>query len=189
LIFSERGQFRYDEENLLFRLGLSRGAIHLQSPSGTPGPTRVISFDKLDYAFDVRRLITSLADAVRPRQMSALELRDVVHQVRSGGDLSGLDERDPLEYELEIHRRLALPFAPLLFALLAIPLGLGKAARTRSRGAVISMVLAFAYYGLFTQARFLALDGLLDASWALWLPNVVFAILAIGLMIRVRHWI
>ena len=129
----------------------------------------------------------SLTDAVRPRQMSSSELREVVQSVRSGGDLSSFDERDPLESEIEIHRRYALPMAPVLFALIAIPLGLGNAARTRSRGAIISLALAFAYYSLFTQARFLALDHWIDPRFALWLPNIVFAIFAVLLVFRARH--
>jgi lipopolysaccharide export system permease protein len=187
VIFSERGRFTYDEENQLFRLGLRDGSLLLDSDVADPSRAQTISFETLDYAFDVRSLISSLTDAVRPRQMSFAELEDVVQRTRAGGDLGALHQRDPIEYELEIHRRYALPLAPIAFALIAVPLGLGRAARTRSRGAAISLLLAFAYYGLFTQARFLALEGWLVAGTALWIPNLVFAVLAALLALGSRH--
>jgi lipopolysaccharide export system permease protein len=187
VIFSESGRFSYDEENQLFRLGLSDGALHLDSDSDHPQNARTLSFDSLEYAFDVRSLISSLAAAVRPRQMSLEELEDVVRRVQRGGTLDGLHERDPIEYELEIHRRYALPLAPIVFALIAVPLGLDRVARTRSRGALISLLLAFGYYGLFTQARFLAIEGWLVADTALLIPNLVFAAGAGVLALRARN--
>jgi lipopolysaccharide export system permease protein len=189
VIFSESGRFSYDEDQQLFQLGLRDGAIHLDSDKAHPSRAQTISFETLEYAFDVRSLISSLTAAVRPRQMTYAELDDVVRRARGGSDLGELHQRDPIEYELEIHRRYALPLAPIAFALIAIPLGLGRAARSRSRGALVSLLLAFAYYGLYSQARFLALDGRLAASLALWVPNLVFAVMAAVLAIRTRHLI
>jgi len=187
MIFSERGRFSYNEANQTFELGLREGAIHLESRSKHPERVKTISFETLDYSFDVSDLISSLTAAVRPRQMTFDELEDVVLRAREGSDLGDLHQRDPIEYELEIHRRYALPAAPIVFALIAVPLGLGRAARTRSRGAVVSLSLAFAYYGLFTQARFLALEGWVSASYALWLPNIAFLVMAWLLAMRVRR--
>lgn len=189
VIFSERGRFAYDEEKQLFRLGLRNGTLHLDSAESRAAAAQSISFEHLEYEFDVRDLIASLGAAVRPRQMSSAELEEVVRRTREGGDLGELHERDPIEYELEIHRRYALPLAPIVFALIAVPLGLRRAARSRSRGALISLLLAFAYYGLFSQARFLALEGWLVANTALWIPNLIFAAGAGVLMLRSRHLI
>ncbi|MCP4040291.1 MAG: YjgP/YjgQ family permease [bacterium] len=186
VIFSERGRFAYDEDEHVFRLGLLDGSLHLDPDPAHPLRSQTISFDGLDYAFDVRSLIESLTAAVRPRQMTFDELDAVVERARTGGELTNLHQRDPIEYELEIHRRYALPLAPIAFALVAVPLALGSATRTRSRGALASLTLGFAYYGLFSQARFLALDGWLVASAALWIPNLAFAVIATVLMLRAR---
>lgn len=187
VIFSERGSFAYDEAEYVFRLGLEDGSLHLDPDPDHPTRTRTIAFEALDYAFDVKHLIESLTAAVRPRQMSFEELREVVDHARSGGSLKNLHQKDPIEYELEIHRRYALPLAPVAFALVAVPLALGPLTRTRSRGALASLALGFAYYGLFSQARFLALDGWMASNLALWLPNAAFAALAVHLMWRVRR--
>jgi lipopolysaccharide export system permease protein len=187
VIFSERGRFSYDDVRQTFTLGLEDGALHLDADPNVPERVRTIAFEALDYSFDVSALIPTLTAAVRPRQMTFDELEDVVRRAREGSDLGDLHQRDPIEYELEIHRRYALPMAPMAFALIAVPLGLRRAARTRSRGALISLILAFAYYGLFSQARFLALDGGVAAHYALWIPNLVFGVIAVLLALRVRH--
>jgi lipopolysaccharide export system permease protein len=187
VIFSERGRFSYDEVRQTFTLGLRDGALHLDPDPKYPERVRTISFESLDYSFDVTQLISTLNAAVRPRQMTFGELETVVPRAKDGSNLGDLHQRDPIEYELEMHRRYALPAAPMAFALIAVPLGLGRATRTRSRGALISLTLAFAYYGLFSQARFLALDGWISANYALWIPNLVFCVIAALLALRVRH--
>ena len=187
VIFSESGRFSYDEDNQLFKLGLEDGTIHLEQAALRAAQAQTISFDSLDYAFDVRSLMSSLSAAVRPRQMSFAELDDVVRRAREGSNLDELHQHDPIEYELEMHRRYALPLAPIAFALIAVPLVLGGAASSRSRGALVSTSLALGYYGLFSQARFLALDGWVAASLALWIPNLVFLVVAIMLALRRRY--
>ena len=49
----------------------------------------------------------------------------------AGDPLTDLRERAPVEYALQLHRRSVLPFAPILFALVAVPLG-----PHRARGAL-----------------------------------------------------
>lgn len=187
VIFSESGRFSYDQDKQLFKLGLRDGTIHLEQKETQPIRAQIISFESLDYAFDVRDLMTSLTAAVRPRQMSIAELENVVRRARAGSSLGDLHQRDPIEYELEMHRRFALPLAPVVFALIAVPMALGGVASSRSRGALISLTLAFAYYGLFSQARFLALGGWVGANLALWIPNMVFLVVAVALAIRTRY--
>jgi lipopolysaccharide export system permease protein len=197
VIFAEKGRFEFDEAHALFRIGLESGAIHLSSPArggarsdeaiASPDRESRISFDRLDYALDVRRLITSLGFAKRPRQMSFDALDAVVARARAGGELTSLDQKNPVEYELEIHRRYALPFAPLLFAALAVPLGLGRLGGTPMRGVLIGLVLAMGYYGLYSEFRLLAREGWIAPAVALWLPNFLFTLVAVLLSIRAER--
>jgi len=196
VIFAEKGLVEFDEDLALFRIGLENGAIHISPPargapggnaSASSGRARQISFDHLDYALDVRKLMRSLELAKRPRQMSFEELDAVVARARAGGQLVSLDQKNPVEYELEIQRRFALPIAPLLFAALAVPLGLGRLGGTPTRGVLIGLVLAMGYYGLFSEFRLLARGGWIAPAIALWVPNLVFALLAILLSLRARR--
>ncbi len=185
-IFAERGLFSYDEDKLLFRLHLAEGTVHLDPPPDDVVRSHRISFDELDYEFDVKALIDYLQAAVRPRQMRSDELIDVVDRAREGRPLGLLDQHNPVEYELELHRRFAMPFAPILFALMAVPIGLSRAGGSSLRGILVSLLLAFFYYGLFSQARLLAIEGWVAPALSLWLPNGVFLMLGIGLVIYAR---
>ncbi len=186
IIFAEAGHFDLDEDAGLVKLGLSKGAIHLLGEATDSDTSNRISFDELEYDLDVGPLLRRLGAAVRPRQMSSAELRDVLRRVNSGANLKSLDQKKPIEYELELHRRYAFPLAPLLFGLVAVPLGVGRAAGNRSRGALWSLLIAFSYYALTLQARFFAREGWMPVWFAFWLPNLVFAGFAMLLVRRSR---
>jgi lipopolysaccharide export system permease protein len=183
-VFAERGRFVFDEEEAVFRLGLEQGAIHLRKGGDEAGDAQRISFDSLEYTFDVSTLIGGLEAAVRPRQMSSAEIRDVLRRVEEGRVLDGLDQQNPVAYELELYRRYTLPLAPVLFAMLAVPLGLGRAGSSRASSAIAGLLLAFGYYSLISVSSLLAENGWMAAAIASWLPNGVF--LSIGAILIQR---
>jgi lipopolysaccharide export LptBFGC system permease protein LptF len=47
--------------------------------------------------------------------------------------------------------------------------------------------LVFAYYLLLSFGSFLADNGALPASLAIWLPNLAFAVIAVPLLYRARR--
>jgi lipopolysaccharide export system permease protein len=98
-----------------------------------------------------------------------------------------LPEKRPEAYQTQIHRRYAIPFAPVVFALLAVPLGLRRVRGARSAGALVCVALAFAYYALLSTAEFLGEETWVPPFLALWLPNVVFLAVAIPLLHRARR--
>ena len=86
--------------------------------------------------------------------------------------------------EVEFHRRLAMPFAALAFALIAFPLGLRTRRGGRSMGLVISAVLMLAYYMLFIGGTRVAEDAQMSPFAGTWGANLVFALLGIVLLWR-----
>ena len=87
-----------------------------------------------------------------------------------------------LEARIELHQRLALPFACMLLALTGIPLGVASRRSGKSSAYVLTVALAFLYdMGLITAIHF-GRQGTVPAGFAMWMPNLVFAILGIGLL-------
>lgn len=84
----------------------------------------------------------------------------------------------------EWHKRLALPFACLALGLIAAPLSLQAGSASRLSGVVLGLLLFLLYYVLLTGAETMAEVGLWPAALAIWLPNVLFAVLASVLWVR-----
>lgn len=85
-------------------------------------------------------------------------------------------------YLTEFHRRLALPTACLVLALVGIPLGLSSHKGGKSTGFVLTLILVFLYYLLFLTGISMARQGRLGVGAAVWLGNLVF-LLAGGLLL------
>jgi lipopolysaccharide export system permease protein len=186
-LFAETGQLRFEGETETIRLRLERGEIHLEPKTEEEDVYHRIFFDSIDYTLDVSSLLRGGAAPERPKQMELYELRAVVARGRAGEELLELHDKDPIAYELEIHRRFALPVAPLLFSLAAVPLGLLRGRSSRAWGLLLGLITAFGYYALMTFSQFLAKQQLLAPVASLWLPNLLFAGLAVHMIARARN--
>lgn len=90
------------------------------------------------------------------------------------------------EARVELHQRVALPVACMVFALVGVPLGLSSRRRGKSPAVVLTVGLAFLYYvGLITSVS-VAQQGTLPVEFSMWIPNLVFALLAAVLLVRME---
>ena len=185
-IFADRGRFHFDEETAQIELELLDGDLHLRPPDAGPRHYERIRFDSFSYRMDVGYLLGAEYGPVRPKQMNVAELRAVLTRAEAGDPLRELDQRNPLEYELEIHRRRSLPLAPLLFAGIGVPISVASEHRGRSLGLLLVLAAAFGYYALGSLSESMARAGWLAAAGASWLPNGAFALLAGALTLRER---
>ncbi|HEV8412987.1 MAG TPA: LptF/LptG family permease [Bryobacteraceae bacterium] len=96
------------------------------------------------------------------------------------------DRERTLEARIELHERLALPFACILLALTGIPLGVGSRRSGKSSAYVLTVALAFLYdMGLVAAIHF-GREGTIPAGFAMWTPNLVFAVLGFSLLARLE---
>lgn len=84
-----------------------------------------------------------------------------------------------LKLTAELQSRFAFPFASLVFAVVAVPLGIQNRRSGKSAGFSVSIGILLTYYVLLSFLRTLAERGTLPAGLALWLPNMI--LLAAGL--------
>ena len=97
---------------------------------------------------------------------------------------------DPVKarwYAIEYHRRLALPTACLVLALVGIPLGLSARRGGKATGFVLAIVLVFVYYFISLAGIALARQGKAPPSIAVWMANIVFFVLGAVLLVRVNR--
>lgn len=101
---------------------------------------------------------------------------------------------ESVDAQVELHTRLALPVACLVLALIGVPLGVSSRKGGKSGAYVLTVAVALAYWTSQLSLVNLARQGTLPASVALWLPNVVLAVIAAALLARLeragdRDWV
>ena len=119
---------------------------------------------------------------VRPTlEMMTPELLRYMHSKTKGS-------ADWIDAALEMHRRLALPVACIMLAMVGIPLGTSSRRGGRSSGYVWAIFLCFCCYYM----AFIALTNAARTSHSLspmvasWLPNAVFGLAGIILIVRME---
>ncbi len=88
----------------------------------------------------------------------------------------GLSRDEYTESAIELHQRFALPFACLLFGMVAIPLGVSSRKGGKSAAFISTVLLAFVYWLGYLTLVGLAKNGKLPVPVAVWTPDALFAI-------------
>ncbi len=111
-------------------------------------------------------------------EMGIGELLSRVAQARANGQRAS-------EYLVEIHLKLALPLAAVIFVLLAGSLSLAFLPRSRAVGIVLGLLLVAVYQGVLWWTQTLGRRHAMDPALAAWLPNILFGGLGLLLFLRV----
>ena len=77
---------------------------------------------------------------------------------------------------VEMHKKMAIPVACLLFGLVGPPLGIRIRRGGRAASLVISIGFALGYYVLIVAGEGLGTRGMLPPAWAMWLPNAILGV-------------
>jgi lipopolysaccharide export system permease protein len=186
-LFAERGRFHFDDARSEIQIELWNGDIHLDPAQAEPRRSARIHFDEFSVAVDVSHILGGEFGPVRPKQMTYDELETVLERARAGDPLAELDQKNPVEYELEIERRRTLPFAPLLFAGFGVPIALASEQRGRNFALPIALAAAFGYFALGSVAESIVQQRWLPAATASWIPNGVVLVAGLFLTHAVRN--
>ncbi len=84
---------------------------------------------------------------------------------------------------IEAQRRIALAFSPIVFILVGLPLAITTRRAQRSVGFGLSTFVFIGYYLFLIVGQGLAQKEVLPAALALWLGNLFFSVLGIGLLL------
>ncbi|MDZ7795592.1 MAG: LptF/LptG family permease [Candidatus Marinimicrobia bacterium] len=116
--------------------------------------------------------------AVRKRLQ---ELENTKRHVRSYRDMSRRYLQAESKYLVEIHKKIAMPFAAIIFVLIGAPLGMIVRRGGLGMSGGISLVFFLIYWGILMTGERLA-DRLLMSPWlAMWGANIIFTF--IGLLL------
>ncbi len=161
-IFAGDGIIAGAEGGQALLLSLHNGSIHIK---GTGGLYRLVHFG--EYSMTVGEKGNGTGISRNEPDMWLSELQSTL-------DDPGTSANNRLKALAEIHSRFTFPIASLVFAILAVPLGLQNRRSGKSGGFTVSIAIILAYYVLMSVMRTLAEKGTAPAAVVLWIPNLIF---------------
>jgi LPS export ABC transporter permease LptG/LPS export ABC transporter permease LptF len=171
ITLADEGIVLPEGENRL-RLHLSNGSQHETTPRD-PGKYTITTFEETDIPIDI------------PQEARQQQQRQSLSEI-STPELLRLSQQPKFQWYLtEFHRRLALPTACLVLALVGIPLGLSSRKGGRSTGFVLTILLVFLYYFVSLAGVEMARQGKVAPIIGAWMANLVFAAAGAALLWRV----
>ncbi len=156
-------------------LHLTNGSTHETDPKN-PDQYTIDTFQTTDIPIQVPA--AQGGQEHEPTSFAEIKISDLLRNARSG---------DPVVRRwnlIEFHRRLALPTACLVLALVGIPLGLSSKKGGKSSGFVLTILLVFLYYSISLIGVSFARQGRLSPGAGVWLADFVFLLGGIFLLWR-----
>jgi lipopolysaccharide export system permease protein len=174
-IVARRGKLLADPASLNVTLAMQQGSIHALPRDDQNYST--MSFDAGNLYLDISNALIQNGPGGREYdEIGSGELYREFKRTRSSG-------KPTTEIESELHKRLSLPFACLLFGLIGAPLGMRRTRSGKSGGIVIALLVFLVYYVLLASGTNLSSTGKLAPLVAYWLPNVLLTAGAIVLVV------
>ncbi|KPK30285.1 MAG: hypothetical protein AMK70_14515 [Nitrospira bacterium SG8_35_1] len=157
-IVAEDGEITSSPEEGLMKLTMNNGMIHTFKENSSSE----ISFARYDF------VLSSGLDTIEQNKPEEI-YTTVLWQGR----------KEQNTWNIEVHRRLALPFACLIFGILAPALSnrIGKIGRLG--GFSFSLAILILYYSLLITGEALAETEKVSAFLGAWMPNMVFGAVAL----------
>src|ERR1700674_5037373 len=148
-------------------LHLTKGSTHETDPKN-PDQYQISSFQTTDIP--IRIPASQNSQEHEPASLGEMKVADLLRSAQTG---------DPVTrrwHLIEYHRRLALPTACIVLALVGIPLGLSSKKGGKSSGFVLTILLVFLYYSISLIGVSFARQGRISPAAGVWLADLVFLV-------------
>ncbi len=148
-------------------LHLTNGSTHETDPKN-PDQYQISTFNTTDIPLQVPTAQSTQDN--QPVTLGEIKIGDLLRTARTA---------DPLTRRwdlIEFNRRLALPTACIVLALVGIPLGLSSKKGGKSSGFVMTILLVFVYYSVSLIGVSFAKQGRVSPAAGVWLADFVFLV-------------
>ena len=162
-IFAQSGALLSDQHSHSIEFHLKQGSIHRSE--GTD--YRMVDFQEYNL-----RVALATTGASPTKGESEMTLQELLHPPPKSS------AKQQLAMQLEFHSRLAVPFACIVFTLLAMPLGIQNKRSGKAAGFSLSIGILLLYYIAISAFKALGEKGLLSPALACWAPNLLFLLFA-----------
>lgn len=175
-IIAKRGEFITLSDKNILKLKLIDGTSDEINPND-PNNFYKINFHTYFMTLDFAKDQPKEALSKKSKDMSLRELWTQIKELRK---LKIND--DPVATEL--HRRIALSFSSLIFFILGVPLGIISRRKEKAANIALAFLIVGIYFILSLCTEALSSQGNLAPSSGMWIPNIVFGLLGIFLLLK-----
>jgi lipopolysaccharide export system permease protein len=178
-IVARSGRLIADPESLNVTLAMNEGSIH--APPRDEQSYSTMDFDAGNLYLDISHALVQKGPLEADfNEIGSLELFRELKRARTAG-------KPTIEIESELHKRLSIPFACLLFGLIGAPLGIRRSRSGKSAGISVALLVFLVYYMVLGAGTNLSDTGKLSPAIAYWLPNVLMTTAAGMLVYKKGH--
>ncbi len=156
-IIAESGEISSNVEEGLVTITMNNGLVH----TFTDDSSTEIAFSKYDF------LLTTGVESMAQAKPDEVKTMDLLKKYNESVSLA-----------VELQRRLALPFACLIFGMLGPALSNKVGRIGRLGGFSFSLLILIVYYMLLIMGEGLSKSGKLSPFFGGWIPNLLFGIIA-----------
>ncbi len=114
-----------------------------------------------------------------PDAMTFAELKSYVSELEASG-------QSVPNLEVELHKKISLPFASIVMALVALPYAFRLGRKGTLYGVGVGLVLGMVFFAMLAFSSTLGETGALPPLIAVWTPNIAFLMLSLYLLLGVR---
>jgi len=136
-----------------------------------------VQFDSYDLKLELAKAFALIWKKLRDYELSVDEIQEKIKTLKKEG-------KDATHYEIELHKRYAIPFACIVFGLIGVPLGIQPRRSGKSFGFIFSILILLAYYISLIFFEGLATRKTVPPFWVGWAPNFLYGGLGIYLLIK-----
>lgn len=167
VILARSGRIIPDRSQLSVTLRLSDGSIHRKPRRKGEETYQLVDFSTYDINLNLGQQLPSREN--RYRKPAEYPMSELI-----AGITDSPDPRQRTKFDIELQRRLILPLAPLLFALIGVPLGIQSHRSGRGSGFSMALAVFLLYYMILSFADTLCSDKGFPVVLTMWTPSVLF---------------
>jgi len=193
VILAREGRLNFYPEERRATIELFDGVIHSYSLNDIED-YRITSFGHYEEELDVEGAFPRIGAKKRVREKDIKELwkdgigiRQELQEFpadQKNTVLFNLKKRESISHWIEIHKKIALPFACMIFALLGLPLGAFTKKGGRTSGFTLSIGIILVYYIMITAGEQIAMEGRITPFLGMWGPNILFLVAGLYFFIQ-----
>ncbi len=168
MILADEGKVMSDGEGRRIQLHFVNGSIYSRN-NAEPEKDSISHFATLDIPIVLR------SGPVPQKIKRAIDKNS--GELMS--DIRGDDQELGHESLVELNRRMALPFAPIIFSFLGVALGIRTPRGGRGSGFIVSLAVSVTYFVLFATGSTLSKTGVLPIWIGVWGANILLGSIAL----------